>query len=57
MSDQTGANGSFWVRLGDGSIQQLERLLTEEEFAQQYPGAYAAAVAARSLDRSELERD
>ena len=55
MSDQSDSVSGYWVRVGDGSLQHFERLLTEDEFAQQYPDAYAYARAARDLDPAILE--
>ena len=47
----------YWIRLGDGSLQHLEHLLTEEDFAHQYPDAYAYARSVRDLDPALLEAD
>ena len=57
MSDQLDNSRGYWIRLGDGSLQHLEHLLTEEEFAHQYPDAYAYARSVRDLDPALLEAD
>ncbi len=57
VSDQLDSPQGYWIRLGDGSLQHLEHLLTEEDFAHQYPDAYAYARSVRDLDPALLEAD
>ena len=57
MSEQLDNSRGYWIRLGDGSLRHLEHLLTEEEFAHQYPDAYAYARTVRDLDPARLEAD